>query len=453
MSRNRYKTPEFWISAAGLAALAAVFLLWLVHTEVTVPGLAAAVLSAALFAAVCLRFVPEWMRFWRGGSAAAAARCREDKKTELALFVGLLLLDAAILLAAFLVRRLLGYDESFAESLTFWTCTDSRHYLDIARDWYLSEGPVDRLVQLVFFPGYPLAVRLVNLAVGNYLYSGLIVSALSFAGAGCIIYRLLRLDYSRHDALRTIKYLCLLPGVFFFAAPMSESLFLLLCAACVYFARTGKWLVGCLFGALAAFTRSLGVMLFVPLFFEAIAAYTREDSVCGHSGKRLAARLAALFIIPLGFAAYCVINSLVAGDPFKFMQYQSEHWGQRLGWFFNTAAHQTEHAIKSAADDPCVLLGLWLPNLIACFGSLAAMLAAAKKLRPSYTAWFIAYFVVATGATWLLSAPRYLIALLPIPLAFSIDAEDPRIDPALTAACTAAGILYFIAFVLRWQVW
>ena len=454
MLKQKCKSPEFLISAAGLAVLAGIFLLWLARTDVTLPGLTAAILSAALFAAVCLRFVPEWMHFWRSGvQAEAEAPGVEDRRTELAVFFALLLLDAAILAAAFVFRRLLGYDETFAESLSFWTGTDSRHYLDIARDWYLSEGSIDRLVQLVFFPGYPIAIRLVNFVVGDYLYSGLLVSAFSFAGAGCMAYRLLRLDLPRGGALRVIKYLCLLPGVFFFAAPMSESLFLLLCVSCVYCTRSGKWLLGCVLGALAAFTRSLGVMLFVPLFFEAVAAFSREISADKTAGKRLAARIAGLLIIPLGFAAYCVINYLVSGDPFKFMQYQKEHWGQSFGWFFNTAAYQTELALTCARDNPHNALGLWLPNLIACFGSLTAMLFAAKRLRPSYTAWFIAYFVVAVGATWLLSAPRYLIALLPVPLAFALDTENPNADFALSLICGAAGILYFAAFVLRWQVW
>ena len=36
---------------------------------------------------------------------------------------------------------------------------------------------------------------------------------------------------------------------------MSESLFLLLCAACLYCARTERWTLGCALGGLAAFTR------------------------------------------------------------------------------------------------------------------------------------------------------------------------------------------------------
>ena len=122
----------------------------------------------------------------------------------------------------------------------FWLCLDSGHYVDIARDWYLSEGIRDRLVQLVFLPGYPIAIRLVNFLIGDYVVSGLLVSWLSFAGACSVIYSLLRLDYSHEVSLRTVRYLCIIPGVFFFISPMSESLFLLLSAGCVYLAGAGK---------------------------------------------------------------------------------------------------------------------------------------------------------------------------------------------------------------------
>ena len=452
-----WRRGEFWLSAGGLAVLTAVFLVWYRSKEVSGPGLAAALCSAGLFAAVCLRFVPEWLAFWRRERAGQAALPisggkSEPRYIEGKIFLSLLLVEAAVVLAVYLLRRRAGYQGSFVEGLSFWTCTDSGHYLDIARDWYLSEGEWDRLVQLVFLPGYPLAVRLVDLLVGNLLYSGMLVSALSFAGAGCVLYRLFRLDCPHGDALRAVRWFCLLPGGFFFAAPMSESLFLLLCAACLYCARTGRWTLGCVLGGLAAFTRSLGLTLLVPLFFELVsrAVRRRERPI---SPGRLAGRGAALLLIPAGFGIYCWVNYLVAGNPFQFMEYQRLHWSQQLGWFFNTAAYQTDLAIQCWGNNLHNLLGLWLPNLLATFSSLIVMLLAVKKLRPSYTAWYLAYFVVAIGATWLLSAPRYLIALIPLPLSLARLTRRPAVDALVSLVSGLLYLLYLYAFVMRWQVW
>lgn len=440
MSAQR-KRPELWISGIGLLVLTALVVYWWrTSPGVTVPGRIAALLSAALFAAVCLRFVPRWMAFWREPPERQLPASEAPPHFSLKLFFALLAVDIAVILLVYLLRVAFGYRESFVDSLQFWTCTDSQHYLDIARDWYLSDGPWDRLVQLVFLPGYPIAVRIMAAVVGNYLYAGLLVSALAFALSGCVFYRLLRLDRPHADALRTLKYLCILPGAFFFTAPMSESLFLLLCLGCVYCARVRRWWLAGLLGGLAAFTRSLGIVLLVPVLWELIA-----DRRAGG-----AQRFFALLLIPLGFAAYCGINYAVAGDPFQFMTYQSVHWGQHLGFFFNTAAYQLEYMFRADAH---TALGLWLPNVLYSFAALVLMLFAAPRMRPSDLAFFIAYYVVAIGATWLLSAPRYLVALYPVPMALGAVTQTKRADRIATGCCAILYLLYACAFVLRWQVW
>ena len=224
---------------------------------------------------------------------------------------------------------------------------------------------------------------------------------------------------------------------------MSESFFLLLSASCLLCARKERWLLAGLFGALASFTRSLGLMLFVPLFMEMVTGLL-------HGRKRAWRALSALALVPLGFAAYCLVNYLVSGDPFRFMIYQREHWHQSLGLFFNTAAYQTRYALTA---DRNTLLGLWLPNLTAVFASLVILIAGAKRLRASYTLWAIAYFAVAVGATWLLSAPRYLAVLLPIPLCFACISEKKPRRIVFYALYALAGAYYLVMFALRRNVW
>lgn len=434
------KIPEKLISAIGTAALAAAFAVWCAGSDHSVWGLTAAAVSALLMLALCLRFVPVWCGTWRV-SAPVSRREPDGGRICAKIFAAVILWDIFILLLGYVLRMALGVTESPAQYLEFWRCTDSRHYLAIAEDWYLSEGEWDRLVQLVFLPGYPVLVRVFKLVTGNYLYAGLIVSALCFAGSGCLMYKLLRLDMSHEAALRGLKLFVLCPAAFFFVCPMSEGLYLLCCLACIYLVRCGKTLAGCLLGAYAAFTRSLGILLLAPVLFELI-------------GRRAKPReYAAALIIPVGFAGYCLINYLVAGDFFKFMEYQRVHWNQQLGWFFNTAAYQTEYAAASAVSRPTDFWGLWLPNVLAQLISLIIVTASAKKLRPAYTAWFIAYFAVAIGATWLLSAPRYLAALPVLPAAMALLTERKSAEKAALVLSLLCGLAYFTVFLLRWQVW
>lgn len=447
--RETCTTPGLIICALGLVSLAALYVYWWIDTDYSILARAAALLSIALFAWMCIKFVPGWMRFWTpGGYIEAEHTDGEPVRIRLKVFAGVLLWCLATFIIIYIIYLICGYNPRWASFRNFWTLTDSGHYLDIARDWYLSEGVKDRLVQLVFLPGYPIAVRLVHYIVRDWVIAGLAVSWLCFAGAGSVIYSLLRLDYTHEQSIKAIKYLCIIPGSFFFISPMSESMFLLLSAACVYLARRSKTGWGCLMGALAAFTRSLGLILFVPVCMELV-----HDAVNHPKGKRGLARFLWLLLIPAGFGAYCYINYLVSGDPFKYMQYQSEHWGQNLGLFFNTPAYQLENALSCLSDNLPSFFGLWLPNLLFDFGALCVMVYAAGKMRPGYVAWFIAYYVVAIGATWLLSSPRYMISLIPFFLGFSLLAGGKKQDHILTICCAPLWIYYAVMFVVRWQVW
>ena len=390
-----YGGVECAISGCGILVLAAAYLYWFVAEDAGPVGRLAALLSLALFIWMCLRFVPVWVSAWRGNGLEVQADAERESAAELLkIFALLLLFCLGMTLLVWLIRLLQGHAESYYESLFYWTYTDSHHYIDIARDGYISAADVpglietgvfadesaamDRLVQLVFLPGYPAAIGLMYLLVRDYVAAAFLVSALSFSGAGCLLYKLFRLDFGRETARRAIVFLCALPGSFFFAAPMSESLFLLCSAGCVY---------------------------------------------------------------------------LVSGDPFKYMEYQSEHWGQNFGFFFGTAAYQLENAIKYLSEGRATVWGLWIPNLLWSFFALAIMIPAARRLRPGYTAWFIAYYAVAIGATWLLSAPRYLVAMPVIPLALALTADSRKKELTALAISIPLAAAYLLAFTIGLQVW
>lgn len=433
------KLPEKLISVLGTAALCAVFALWCAVSSYSAAGYAAAGLSTALMLALCLLLVPRWCAFWRKSEPEMLGETDGGECARI--FALIIIWDVLMLALGFVLRRLLGYDESAGGYIRFWLCTDSRHYMDIARDWYLSDGEWDRLVQLVFLPGYPVIVRLFAYITGNELAAGLFVSALCFAGSGVMLYKLVSLDEDSAAAKRAVKLFALSPAAFFFAAPMSESLFVLCTVSCLYLLRRGKLITGSLIGAYAAFTRSPGLILIVPILLELVHKRAKPREYL------------SLVIVPLGFAAYCLVNYTVSGDAFKFMEYQSVHWHQQLGWFFNTAAYQSENAVSTVGDNPALFFGLWLPNLLAQLLALVTMLLAVRKIRASYTAYFIAYYIVTMGATWLLSAPRYLAAMISLPIALAALSPKKRTERILIALSALFFIAYFTVFLLRWQVW
>jgi Gpi18-like mannosyltransferase len=456
------------ITVVCLIIFTALVYYWLVTNKDASPeGRFAALLNASLFAVLGIRFIPMWVASWSnklsgGGEALADEGTPADidkKSTYVKIFVSILFFDIFIILFIYFLQIISEKGGPFREALRLWESTDSGHYLDIAKDWYLSTGHKDRLVQLVFLPGYPLLIRFMNIFVGNYLYSGMIVSGLCFAGAGTMLYRLARLDHNREYAVRVLKFLCIFPGSFFFAAPMSESLFLLLSVFCIYFLRKKDWFIACILAGWAAFTRSLGLVLIAPVLFEMIAEDRRvgegkQSSVKSNFGRQLLFKYSNIIFILLGFSTYLFVNYQVSGNPFQFLIYQKEHWSQSLGLFFNTASYQTDNAIRTFHKQEFhSLLGLWVPNLLSIFSCLVIMVIAVKKIRPAYTAYFIAYYIVAIGATWLLSAPRYLLTLFPIHLGLASMAEKRWVDRLLMIVCIIASIVYAYMFVNRWQVW
>lgn len=444
--KTKYRDPAFWICAIGLLALAMAYGYWCLDMRYTsAVGRLTALVCVGLFALMCLRFVPNWMDWWLRPEVKTDLTDHAPRFVLLRVFLLFLGFCGGTILLVYAIRVLEGYSAPFRYSLDVWMKLDSEHYIDIAAEWYLSEGPTDRVVQLVFLPGYPVIVRLVNRLFYNFQFSAMLVSAVSFACAGCVLYKLLRLDVSHKAAMRTLKYVCLLPGAFFYAAPMSESLFLLMCVSSIYCARKQHWPAAGLLGAYAAFTRSLGLMLVAPLAMELIRDILHKE------GRWKQA--AAVLLVPAGFGAYCLINYQVSGDPLKFMEYQSQHWYQNLYLFFNTASYMMEYILGSDAGMITTILGMWVPNLIYIFGSLLIMAAAAKKLRPSYTAWFIPYYAVAIGATWLMSGPRYLMACAALPMALGHVTEKKWADFMATVVCLVLSVLYIYMFIHRWQVW
>ena len=461
--QKREKLPARIISAAGILALLAAYLYWVFNERPDAAGIAAAACSCILFILGCLRFVPEWMEFWRHRTDTI----RTDAEPKHALLGIAALAAAAEILLFGLVTLALsvryGNGFTFRGAVEFWRCLDSGHYLDIAREWYvpksfletteewfLNGDDVGRVVQLVFLPGYPLAVYPVYRVLGNDVVAGLLVSFAAFPAACCVLYRLLRLDTDHKTALRTVVMLLLLPGGFFFIAPMSESLYLFLALLALYCFRKKRYLFAGLFGAYCAFTRTVGLLLVAPLVLEWIHMFPKP-----HQGrKKWTLGSLSVLLVPTGFLAYMWINRTVSGNPLQFLTYQHRWWSQHLGWFFNTASYQTKYLIEAISDGNYeTVFGLWLPNVLWYFGTLGLFAFTAKKLRASYASWFIAYFVIAIGATWLLSGPRYLLSMPVVAVMLAAVTEKSWQKIVAAAVLVPLSVLYLIAFVYRWQVW
>lgn len=467
--RNKKQDIWFWervlFTSVPLIVLFSAFAVWVLIDAPRNPlAVFAAALAAFLYALIGIRFIPQWMAAWsrkpwlperpvEGRRSARRARLHPT----LQLLFYLALFRVMLFVLAYLLSLLSnGYTGGLFNNLDIWNQlgTDSQHYLNIAENGYVSTGD-DRLL-IVFLPLYPILVRLFAYLFGSYFASGLFVSNVCWVFAAYLFYELALLDTDRKGALRALKYLCILPASFFFSAPLSDSLFLLLSVASVYAARKRRYLLASFVGMLAAFTRMPGILVFAPVCFELVGEIVRERPL--HRSDtywkiRTAGRALSLLLIPAGFLAYLYLNYQVTGNALMFLTYQQEQWHQQLGWFFASASTIVNNATTTFADNREMVLGLWVPNIAFYFVSLGVVAAAQNKLRASNVAYFLAYFAVCMGATWLLSAPRYLTAAFPFALALGALTQKRWVDRLATLLCAGLLVVYLFAFVSQWYVY
>ncbi len=323
------------------------------------------------------------------------------------------LLGALAAKAIILLFGLLAYsaiaDKAVAgprDALALWNRWDAPHYLSIARDGYQTVGE-DRFL-IVFFPLYPLAIRLVSLLVVNELLAAFIVSGVASLAAALLLRRLALLDGTAEFASRAVWFLLIFPTSYFLQIGYTESLFIALILGAFLAARHERWaLAGCL-GALACLTRINGLLL-LPAFAVEVALLYRARG-------RFRREWLWIGLPVVGILGYLLLNRVVYGDPLQFLHYQREHWYKSFDWPWNGVGGSVRSiGWRTPAD--AQLVGVQETLFIALgFGGAVAT---ALLLRPSYAIWMFGNWLLFTSTAFVLSVPRYTLTLFPLYLLFA----------------------------------
>jgi Gpi18-like mannosyltransferase len=249
---------------------------------------------------------------------------------------------------------------------------------------------------VVFFPLYPLLVHLTGyLTAGNLILAGWIVSSVFLALAVAMLTRLTQEFHPEIDPARPALFLLVFPTAFYLNAVYTESLFLFLSLAVVYFALKRNFVLAGACTALASATRVAGVFLFVVLLVEFIQAY----------GWRalFTIRVWPLLLAPLGIVAFFLHHWIVFGDFFLYLEVQ-----KTFGRDFQ--ADLKEYlVVRNNPDLVHTLLDL-------TFTLLAIILAfvALKRLRLSYSLYMLVTLAVALSTGTALGIARYAMVMFPI---------------------------------------
>jgi hypothetical protein len=319
--------------------------------------------------------------------------------------------------------------------VTAWERFDGLWYLRIAAHGYANgDGSA------AFFPLYPVVTRAVSTVIGSHpLAAALLVSNASFAASLVVMYALTLRETSEETARRAVVYMAVFPTSFFFLAPYSESLFLLLVLLTFWFARHDRWAPAACAAAAAALTRNLGVVLVLPM---AVEAWQRSRS----SGGGLVRRMAWSSGPVLAMAAWLGFWQAFAGDWLAPL-HQQANWDRVLENPVSTIAKGTHEAWRWIGIYPG---GYHLLDWLIVVPVLAAGVYAVVRFRPAYGVYVWASLLppllfIFAGRP-LMSLPRFALTIFPVFWAFARWTRRSRglQDVVLVASSVLLGVLLIL---------
>jgi hypothetical protein len=327
---------------------------------------------------------------------------------------------------------------------------DAAWYLVIAHYGYRPDLSAFTSSRTAFFPLYPLGLSAIAHVGVPPVLAGVLLSIAALAIALYGIHRLTTLELvrggsalSRSQADEVARLAVLVtafaPMAFYFSADYSESLYLALSVGVFLCARKGRWVWVGVFGALAAATRSTGLVLVLP----AVMLYLygpREDRAADFVALarwrpryRLRRDFLWLSLIPAGLGLYMVYLALDGGSallPFHAQAVWGRHFaGPYLGMWDGVKAAfegarqllslQREHVyFPAAGGSPIVDAGHNLMLIAFLLLAIPATIGVLRMLPLAYGVYVIAALAMPlsypVASQPLMSLPRFLVVLFPL---------------------------------------
>ena len=323
--------------------------------------------------------------------------------------------------------------------LDSWYYRDSQWFLAIVRNGYNYNG-VGHRSAVAFFPLYPASVKLLQgLTSIDPSVMAMIVSNLAFLGAMIYMQKLCALEFGDAAARRAVFYMAIFPTAFFTFAPYSESLYLMLSIASLYYMRCERWWAAGILGGFAALERILGVLLSIPFAWE--YAHRR-----GFAWRKLRLDVLGGAFIPAGLLSYMVYLYGLTGDPFAFVHAEAGWYRvSRLPWEVLvtslrdiplSAANHPYFQAHSLIENGCVLAALLL------------LTAGVRSVPVSFTLYGFACMAalvsspIITSDIPLQSMSRYVLVLVPIYMVLAKLGSRPIFD-RLYVLLSAGGLAMF----------
>lgn len=279
-----------------------------------------------------------------------------------------------------------------------WVRWDGPHYIDIAKNWYQPSG--EQSLFIVFYPLYPFLIKFVSFLTNDFQISAILVAIFFSFTASIALFELTILDFNKKTALLAVWFLNIFPTAYFLQASYTESLFLTLSIATVYFFRKELYTFAGGVGALATLTRVNGLFLLPALFLEKL----KDRS------------LIAFLLIPLGFLDYLLVNYIIFHDPFYFSKPLLSNWFKK----YELPLVGIKNLINSIPSFTNPDFYIYFSELVATVFIVIMILIVYFKVKKSYALYMLLNLLLFTSTSYILSTPRYSLSLFPIFIALGM---------------------------------
>lgn len=312
------------------------------------------------------------------------------------------------------------YNGSPHLGLSIWGVWDTGWYMDIAKNGYSIPDSIPPSYtsqeNWAFFPLYPLLMRIIGSVFGNrYYIAGLLISNISLIIASFLLYYLIRSYYSRKIALNSVKFLYLFPTSFIFSGVFTEALYLALTLACFLFSQKKNYLLVGISGFFLALTRTLGVLIFIPVLYELLKTHKFKIT-------EIKFKILYLMLIPLGLVLFAIYNYQLTGDFFAFKNIQNvPGWNRNITNFLVILMNGFQQGL---IDDINIRIIVELSITVI---SLLFLLIFCRKIKFSFLL-FAIYSILIPLSTSLDSMPRYILPVFPLYLILAKLSNSKFID-------------------------
>jgi len=333
---------------------------------------------------------------------------------------------------------------------------DTGWYLLIATNGYRwdRELGVTRQQNVVFFPAYPMLMRVGGRLIGERpVLAGMLVAFIAFFAALIYLYRLARQWLDHEQAVTALWLLAAYPFAMFFSAAYPESLYLCGVVATFYhfhrreFIKAGAW------GALVGLTRPNGCLLSIPLVILAAVqlfenderfstrrwlrllrgeATTTPNDAPAERTRGMVPALGAAAMPGVGMLIYSAFVYSLTGDPFSWARAHLA-WGREYSGFVSLFTDRYKYIANEGFYDYTASVPLDVINGVPALFALGMSWLVFKRFGLAYLSFLLLNLVPPMVAGGLLSVGRFTAVLFPAFLGLA-SLVSVRARPAWIAA-------------------